>query len=87
VLAHLIRHPADPWLLGYAGVAGSILQLFSVVLKYAHYRPNEDHSRNAWLIGGLALPGVVFPHIAVVPVLMILFYYRKSRRNVAQYLL
>lgn len=85
VILHAVRHPDALLLLGYAGLTGSVSQALGIVLKYARYAPGRNLNHNAYLLA-LALPGLALPHIAAVPVVFTLVYYRKANLNLAEYL-
>jgi hypothetical protein len=85
VVLHAVRHPDALLLLGYAVLTSSVSQALAVVLKYARYAPGRNLSHNAYLLA-LVLPGLALPHVAAVPVVLAVAYYRKARKNLPPYL-
>jgi hypothetical protein len=85
VVLHAVRHPDALLLLAYAVLTGSVSQALAIVLKYARYAPGRNLNHNAYLVA-LALPGLVFPHVAAVPLVLTVVYYRKARTNLLPYL-
>jgi hypothetical protein len=85
VVLHAVRHPDALLLLAYAGLTGSVSQALSIVLKYARYAPGRNLNHNAYVLA-LALPGLALPHVAAVPLVLTVVYYRKARTTLFPYL-
>jgi hypothetical protein len=82
---HAVRHPDALLLLGYAVLISSVAQALAVVLKYARYAPGRNLNHNAYLLA-LVLPGLALPHVAAVPLVLTVVYYRKARVTLLPYL-
>jgi hypothetical protein len=85
VVLHAFRHPGTLYLLGYAVLISSVAQALAVVLKYARYAPGRNLNHNAYLLA-LVLPGLALPHVAAVPLVLTVVYYRKARATLLPYL-
>ncbi|MBD0260059.1 MAG: hypothetical protein ICV83_30440 [Cytophagales bacterium] len=85
VVLHAVRHPGALHLLGYAVLTGSVSQALAVVLKYARYAPGRNLNHNAYVLA-LAVLGLALPHVAAVPLVLTVVYYRKARANLLPYL-
>lgn len=85
LLLHAVRHPDALHLLAYAVLTASVSQALAVVLKYARYTPGRNLNHNAYVLA-LALPGLALPHVAAVPLVLTVVYYRKARANLLPYL-
>ncbi len=82
---HAVRHPGALPLLAYVVLVSSVAQALAVVLKYARYAPGRNLNHNAYLLA-LVLPGLALPHVAAVPLVLTLVYYRKARTTLLPYL-
>jgi hypothetical protein len=85
VVLHAVRHPEGLLLLAYAVLTGSVSQALSIGLKYARYAPGRNLNHNAYVLA-LALPGLALPHVAAVPLVLTVVYYRKARTTLLPYL-
>jgi len=82
---HAVRHPDALYLPGYVVLISSVAQALAVVLKYARYAPGRNLNHNAYLLA-LVLPGLALPHVAAVPLVLTVVYYRKARATLLPYL-
>jgi hypothetical protein len=85
VALHAVRHPGTFSLLGYVVLISSVAQALAVVLKYARYAPGRNLNHNAYLLA-LVLPGLALPHVAAVPLVLTVVYYRKACTTLLPYL-
>jgi len=61
-----------------------VLVAYAVVLKYAHYRPNERLSANGVNMG-IAMVFSILPGLSLVPLIMLLSELRNARVNLNTY--
>lgn len=83
VAATLFR-PAWWWVHAGFGLGLLTLVAYAVVLKYAHYLPNERLSANAANVSIAALFAIL-PGLSVVPLVMLLTEWPKARANLNAY--
>ncbi|HRP00484.1 MAG TPA: hypothetical protein PLN54_13695, partial [Flavobacteriales bacterium] len=74
------------WWWVHVGFGLGLLTLvaYAVVLKYAHYQPNERLSANGANVSIAALFAIL-PGLSVVPLLMLLTEVPKARANLSAY--
>jgi hypothetical protein len=85
LLIYVPWHRADSWLMAYALVAASLLLALAVVMKYATYEPGADQ-RVTGITTGIATLSLVVPFLAPVPLVMLVYYFRKAHQNLNSYL-
>ena len=77
---------SDYWyLLLYASVAGILICILAILLKYSMYEPNLDLEFNKTIIG-IALVSFLVPYLGAASLLLLVRYYRKSTHNLKSYL-
>lgn len=72
------------WIHGLFGFGMVALVGYAVVLKYAHYRPNERLTANG-VNTGIALVFAILPGLSLVPLLLLLSELRNARANLSTY--
>lgn len=72
------------WIHGLFGLGMLVLVSYSVVLKYANYRPNERLEANGANVG-VAAVFAILPGLGLVPLIMLLSEVRKARENLNTY--
>lgn len=84
VVAATVFKPQWWWIHGLFGIGMVVLVGYAVVLKYAHYRPNERLTPNG-VNTGIALMFAILPGLSLVPLLMLLGELRNARANLNSY--
>lgn len=84
VVGATVFKPEWWWIHGLFGLGMVVLVAYAVVLKYAHYRPNERLSANG-VNTGIAMVFAILPGLSLVPLLMLLSELRNARANLNTY--
>ena len=84
LVAATVFHPDWWWVHAGLGLGLLTLVAYAVVLKYAHYQPNERLSANGANVSIAALFAIL-PGLNVVPLLMLLTEVPKARANLSVY--
>lgn len=84
VVGATVFKPEWWWIHGLFGFGMVVLLAYAVVLKYAHYRPNERLSANG-VNTGIAMVFAILPGLSLVPLLMLLSELRNARANLNAY--
>ncbi len=79
-----IFQPQWWWIHVLFGMGMVVLVAYAVVLKYAHYRPNERLSANGVNMG-IAMVFSILPGLSLVPLIMLLSELRNARVNLNTY--
>jgi hypothetical protein len=62
-----------------------ILITFSIFLKYAYYKPNQKFIGNNIILSIVTI-GSIIPYLAPIPLIMTIYYYRKAKKNLNNFL-
>lgn len=84
LIAATVVRPDWWWVHAGLGLGMVVLVAYAVVLKYAHYQPNERLSANGANVSIAALFAIL-PGLSVVPLLMLLTEVPKARANLTAY--
>jgi cytochrome c biogenesis protein CcdA len=79
-----IFQPQWWWIHLLFGMGVLVLVAYAVVLKYAHYRPNERLTANGVNMG-IAMVFAILPGLSLVPLIMLLSELRNARINLNTY--
>ena len=84
MLVFLVVNPRYWYVLLIWGVVSSIIQLLSIYLKYSLYEPGNSINKDVFMF--VYFLSLFVPFFVPVPLVMMVYYYRRAHRNLTHYL-